>query len=72
MISQTHSQVELEQSRELQPNDSVFSIFLLSQISLGYLPSFSRQQLIKNNQIEVLKDLTGLLELIPEQEKKYE
>ena len=72
MISQANSQVELEQPRELQPNDGVSSISSLSQIPCVCLSPLSKQQLSKNNRMEGLKDLTRLLELVTEQEKKYE
>ncbi len=72
MIFQANSQVELEQPRELQPNDSVSSILLLSQIPPGCLPPLSKQHISKNNRMEGLKDLTRLLKLVTKQQKKYE
>ena len=72
MISQSNSQVELEQPRELQPNDGVSSISSLSQIPRGCLASLSKQQPCKNNGMKALKDLTRLVELVTKQEKKYE
>ena len=72
MISQANSQVELEQPRELQPNDGTSSIPFLSQIPRRCLPPLSKKQLCKNNRMEALKDLTRLLELVTEQENKYE
>ena len=71
MISKANSQVGLEQSTELQPNNSVSSIPSLSNISRGCSPPLSKQQIHKNQQVEALKDLTRLLKLVTEQEKKY-
>ena len=71
MISQANSQVELEQPRELQPNAGLSSILPLSQVPRGCLPPFSKQQHSKNHRIKALEDLTRLLELVTEQEKKY-
>ena len=71
-ISQANSQVELEQPTELQPSNSVSSIPSLSQTPRGCLPPLSKQQVDENHRIEALKDLTRLLELVTEQEKKYE
>ena len=71
MISQGNSQDELEQSRESQPNAGVSSISPLSQVPRGCLPPPSKQQHSKNDRIEALKDLTRLLELVTEKEKKY-
>lgn len=62
----------LEQRAESQPNNGVSSIPFLSEISRGYLPSLSKQQISKNQRPEALKNLTRLLELVIEQEKKYE
>ena len=55
MISQANSQLELEQPRELQPNNSVSSIPLLSKIPPGCLLPLSKQQFSKNNWMEALK-----------------
>lgn len=71
MISQANSQDELEQSRESQPNAGVSSISPLSQVPRGCLPPPSNRQHSKNDRIEALRDLTRLLELVTEQEKKY-
>ena len=71
-ISQANSQVELEQPTELQPSNSVSSIPSLSQTPCGCLSPLSKQQVDENYRIEALKDLTRLLELVTEQEKKYE
>ena len=71
MISQANSQDELEQSKESQSNAGVSSISPLSQVPRGCLPPPFKQQHSKNYRIEALKDLTRLLELVIEQEKKY-
>ena len=72
MISQANSQVELEQPRESQPNAGVSFILPLFQVPHGCLPPLSKKQHSKLDRIEALKDLTRLLELVTEQEKKYE
>ena len=70
-IFQANSPVELEQSTELQPNASISSVPPLSQVLHGCLPPLSKQQHSKNDRIKALRDLTRLLELVTEQEKKY-
>lgn len=72
IIFQANSQVELEQSRKLQPNDILSSVSFLSQVPLGCLRPFSKWKLSKNKRIEALKDLTILFELVTKLEKKYE
>ena len=42
IIFQANSQVELEQSRKLQPNDILSSVSFLSQVPLGCLRPFSK------------------------------
>lgn len=64
MIFQANGQVELKQPRELQPNASNYYIILLSQVPYGCLLLFSKKQYSKNDQIQVLNDLTKLLELV--------
>ena len=64
MIFQANSQDKLEKSRELQPNAIVFFISLLSQVLFGCLSLFFKQQYSKNDQIQILKDLTRLLKLV--------
>lgn len=72
MITQVSNQVGLEQPTELQPNDSVSSISSLSEIPRGCSPPLSKEQIPRNQQVEALEDLTRLLRLMTEQEKKYE
>ena len=72
MTSKVNSPVGLEQPMELQPNKSGSSALPLSQTPRGCPPPLLQQQTDKNHQIEALKDLTRLLNLVTEQEKKYE
>lgn len=72
ITSRVNSPVWLEQSRELPPNNSKSSILPLSQISCGCSPPLSQQQIERNQQIEVLKDLTRLFNFVTKQEKKYQ
>ena len=70
MISQVSKQGGLEQPTELQPNDSVSSISSLAKIPRGCSPLLSKEQIYRNQIVETLEDLTRLLRLVAEQEKK--
>lgn len=52
-------------------SNSLPSEVSLFEIPLGGPPPLSKQQIHKNQRVEALKDLTWLLELVTEQEKKY-
>lgn len=67
-----NSHVGLEQPPESAPNVSVSSVCPLSGIPRGSLPLLSTQQTHRNQQVEALKDITRLLTLVTEQEKKHE
>ena len=71
MISTANSHIGLEQPTESAANDSVSSVCPLSEIPRGSLPPLSKQQTHRNQQVEALKDITRLLTLVTEQEKKY-
>lgn len=71
MTFQVSDQVGLEPPTELLPNDSVSSVFSLSEIPRGCSPPFSKQQIYKDQQVKALEDLTRLLKLVTEQEKRY-
>lgn len=71
-IPAANSQVGLEQVPESQPSNSVFSPSPLSGVSRGGTSLMSSQETLKNQRIEALKDLSKLLRLVTEQEKKYE
>ncbi len=68
--SSANSQVGLEQQTESMPINPVSSVCPISEIPRGSLPLLSKQQTHKNQQVEALKDLTRLLTLVTEQEKK--
>ena len=70
MISKANNQVGLEQSTELQPNNSVSPIPSLSDVPPGCTP-FSKEQIHDNQQVKALEDLNRLLKLVTEQEKQY-
>ena len=72
ITSRVNSPVGLEQSRKLSPINSESSTLPLSQIPRGCLPPLSQQQIVRNQRVEALEDLTRLLNLITEQEKKYQ
>ena len=73
MISAVKSQDRLDQAPESLPNNGAISAaHSLSEIPLGGSPSLSKQEIHKQQQVEALKDLTRLLKLVTEQEKKYE
>ncbi len=72
MSSLANSQVGLEQQTESMPINRIFSVCLIFTIPQKSLLLLSKQQTHKNQQVEVLKDLTRLLTLVTEQEKKYE
>lgn len=72
IASRINSPAELKQSGELSPINSESSILFLSQILCNCLPPFSQQQIEKNQQMKALKNLTRLLNLVIEQEKKYQ
>lgn len=63
----TNAQIELESSESL-PNGNVC---LLSEIPCSTSAPLSKRQLYRKKQINALKDLTRLVELVTEQEKKY-
>ena len=71
MSSSANSQAGLEQPTKSPSIDSVSSIPPVSEILRGGLPSLSKQQIHRNQQVEALKDITRLLTLVTEQEKKY-
>lgn len=54
-----------------EPVDSITPVSLLSQLPRGDLISKSKVQLRKEQRSQALKDITRLLELVTEQEKKY-
>ena len=56
---------------KLQLNKSRFSILCLPQTPCSCPPLFFQQQTDKNHQIQVLKNLTRLLNVVIKQEKKY-
>ncbi len=73
MISAVKSQDGLDQAPEsLLNNGAISAAHSLSEIPLGGSPSLSKQEIHKQQQIEALEDLTRLLKLVTEQEKKYE
>lgn len=67
-----NSLVGLEQSKELPPNNSGSSTLHLFQIPRGCSPPLSQQLIEKNQWVEVLKNLTRLLNFVTEHEKKYQ
>lgn len=71
MTSRVNSPIRQEQSMRLPPNNIESSKLPLSQTSRGCSPPLSQQQIDKNQRIEVLRDLTRLLNLVMKQEKKY-
>ena len=66
-----NSQVRPGKPSQLLPIDSVSSAFPLSDIPRGGLPPVLTQGTHKIQQVEALKDLNRLLELVTEQDKKY-
>ena len=72
IASRVNSPAGLEQSGESLPINSESSTLSLSQIPRGCSPPLSQQQIEKNQRVEALKDLTRLLNLVTEQEKKYQ
>lgn len=72
ITSRVNSPVGLEQSRESSPINSESSTLSLSQIPRGCSPPLSQRQIERNQREEALKDLTRLLNLVTEQEKKYQ
>ena len=72
MISAVKSQDGLDQvPKSLSNNGAISAAYSLSEILLGGSPTFSKQEIHKQQQIEALEDLTRLLKLVTEQEKKY-
>ncbi len=69
MSSSVNSQVALEQQTESMPIKLISSVYPISDIPQGSLSPFSKQQIHKNQQVEVLKDLTRLLTLVTKQKK---
>lgn len=69
MLSTANAQTGLGQSTESLPNGTVC---LLSEIPCGEPPPLSKQRIYRDKQVEALKELTRLMELVTEQEKKYE
>lgn len=65
MISKANNQVELEQSKELPPNNSVSPIPSLSDVPSGCIPLL-KEQIHDNQQVKVLEDLNRLLKLVTE------
>lgn len=70
LISTANSQVRPGEPSHLLPNDSVSSAFPLFDISQGGLPPITKQETHKIQQVEALKNLNRLLELVNEQDKK--
>lgn len=64
----TNAQGGLGQLTESLPNGIVCPLF---QIPRGTSLFLSKQQIYREKQIEALKELTKLMELVTEQEKKY-
>lgn len=56
---------------ESSSSDSVSFNRPLSEVSRGCPPPLSLQQALKNQRVKALEDLTRLLKLVTEQEKKY-
>ena len=72
ITSRVNSPVGLDQSRELLPINSESSTLSLSQILCDCSPPLLQQQIKRNQPVDALKDLTRLLNLVTEQEKKYQ
>lgn len=68
MIFKANNQVGLEQSTELQPNNSISSVSSLSDVLPGCIP-LSKQEIHHNQQVKALENLNRLLKLVTEQEK---
>lgn len=71
MIFLANSQVELDQSPELQPIDNIFFLSSLLKVVQDGVSHLFNQETLKSQQTEALKDLNKLLKLVIEQDKKY-
>ncbi len=71
MNSEAISPVGLAETSESQPSDVGNSVCLLSEIPRGFAPFLSKQQIHRNQCLAALKDMSRLLQLVTEQEKKY-
>lgn len=69
MLSTANAQAGLSQSTESLLSGIVCSLF---EILYGESPFSSKRQIYRDKQVEALKKLTRLMELVIEQEKKYE
>ena len=71
LTSMANSQLRPGKPSQLLPIDSISSAFPLSDISQGEPPLVSKQETYRIQQVEALKDINRLLELVTKQDKKY-
>ena len=72
LVSNASAPEGLAESLDSGIVDTPNSVYPLSQIPSGCTPSKSKREVEKEQRINALQDLTRLLELVTEQEKKYE
>lgn len=72
MVSNASAPEALAESSNCGTVDVPIPGYPLSQIPSGCTPPKSKREVEKEQRINALQDLTRLLELVTEQEKKYE